>query len=68
VSKLEISTSSEIDVRDLPDATGGRMVPFIEVFPFCLALYFPMQDEIGLLMRCTVFSPTAIARKRFSRF
>lgn len=49
VSKLEIierATSSEIDVRDLPDATGGRMVPFIEVFPFGLALYFPMQDEI----------------------
>ncbi len=49
ISKLEIirkATSSTIDVSRLPHVTDGRMISFVEVFPFGLALYFPMQDEI----------------------
>jgi hypothetical protein len=47
-SKLELiaqATAADVHLSRLPDATGGRMVPFVEIFPFGLALYFTLHDE-----------------------
>jgi hypothetical protein len=48
VSKLELieqATAADVQLSQLPDSANGRMVPFIEIFPFGLALYFTLQDE-----------------------
>ena len=41
---IETAEVSEIDITDLPDAEGGLMVPFIEVFPLGLSLNFTFQQ------------------------
>ena len=48
-TKLEIienARADDVDITRLPDASRGRMVPFIEVFPFGLAFYFEEQGAI----------------------
>jgi len=49
VTKLEIIQTaplSEIETKNLPSADGGRMVGFVEVFPWGLALNLPFQGEL----------------------
>jgi len=49
VAKLELierATATDVDLSPLPDAARGRMVPFTEIFPFGLALYFKLRDEL----------------------
>lgn len=46
--KLELihtTPTSEIDVQDLPDASSGEMIGFIDVFPCGLAFNFPFDNE-----------------------
>ncbi len=47
--KLEVIQTSkvtEMDSTDLPNADGGRMVGFVEVFPFGLALNVPFANGV----------------------
>ena len=47
-SKLEIIQTtplSQIDITDLPDADGGRMIGFVDIFPCGLALNFTLNNE-----------------------
>lgn len=47
-AKLEIIQTtpvSEIDITDLPDAEGGKMIGFVDVFPCGLALNFTLDNE-----------------------
>lgn len=42
---IQTTPVSEIDITDLPDAEGGRMIGFVEVFPCGLALNFKWNQE-----------------------
>ncbi|HTV43561.1 MAG TPA: SEC-C metal-binding domain-containing protein [Candidatus Sulfotelmatobacter sp.] len=43
---IETTPVSEIEITDLPNATGGSMVGFTEVFPCGLSLNFSLDDEV----------------------
>jgi len=47
--KLELIQTmpvSQIDIADLPDADGGKMIGFVDVFPCGLALNFSFENEV----------------------
>ncbi len=42
---IETTPPSEIDITDLPDAEGGKMMGFVDIFPCGLALNFAWDNE-----------------------
>jgi hypothetical protein len=43
---IETSPLSKIDVANLPDASGGAMIGFVDVFPLGVALHFTFEQEV----------------------
>ncbi len=46
LNALHVNSLEEVDTQYLPDADDGLLTPFVEVFPWGLALYFQLKDEI----------------------
>ena len=70
-SKLELieqATAADVDMIPLPDAAGGRMVSFIEVFPFGLALYFTLQDEFWAADEMYCVDPDCVCKEMILSF
>lgn len=43
---IQTTPVSHIDIADLPDADGGKMIGFVDVFPCGLALDFAFENDV----------------------
>lgn len=46
ITIIQTTPPSEIDITDLPDASGGKMIGFVDVFPCGLSLNFTWNNEV----------------------
>jgi hypothetical protein len=46
IEAIERADLADADINDLPDASDGLMVPFVEVFPLGLSLYFEFENAL----------------------
>ncbi len=44
IEAIDTANVDEIDITDLPNADDGHLIPFIEVFPAGLSLYFEFEN------------------------